>query len=919
MHSEALYREAVDAAGIGVFERDYRTGRAMWSAPVWRLFGLEPGGEPPSEAEVVSRFIHPDDLPERNRLLAEAIARPGQARHEFEFRVIGADGVTRELMTVATVRRGADGQVISVHGVYFDISRRRQAERAEAESAALFSRAAEVAGLCAFDYDFAAGGTRWSAHIWLIIGLPARDDGPTDAEICDCVHPDDAAALAARQAAMHGDPACAKGEAGWRILRPDGAVRHVLATVSYVRNESGVPVRAYGIVQDVTDQREAEAAVRASETRFRLASEIAGLGVYERDRRTGRATWSDRMWDIMGLPPGDGVPGWDVIASRIQSDDLAVYNNALLAAGSVPVSISYQYRRPDDSLRRIEERFVVERDAQGAPVVVRGVIADVTDHKLAEEALRSGEARFRLAAEAAGFGVFDRTEDGGSMWSRRTWEIYGLQPSATIPDLEALEAITHPADRARRRQFFANMWASPDGALRAGSFRVMWPDGSVRHIVINVLLVRREGDAKARVHGVVMDVTDRVRAQEALVAEKERFRHAVDAGGMGVFERDLLTGAGTWSEREWRIFGLQPCEAAPSDADVLARVHPDDRHLALAMRERMADAPSGTPIRSEFRIVRADGAVRQLVSDLVVVRDGAGRALRVHGVESDVTEEREVRAQAMISANLATLGQMATGIAHELGQPLQAIGAAAGTVNAWVSAGAQMAQAQIAMRELERIELQAERAGKTMRHLLLLGRGGRSDGLTSLSDVIEGALDLVGISIRGSGVRIEADVPDGLPRVRGGQIELEKVLINLLLNAHDAIEGLAERRITLRAWCDTGLDGQVVMLEVGDTGPGVPLALRSRLFEPFFTTKEVGRGTGLGLSICRTTMAACGGGIALAARGPGAHFVLRFAVADEAGASPSGASYQGSQSATLGMSLFPRAAAHQPGAHTETL
>lgn len=1139
---EALYREAVDAAGIGVFARDYRTGKAVWSAQVWRLHGLEPGGEPPDEDEMVRRFIHPDDVAARNRFIAEAKAHPEQMRHEMECRLVGADGVTRDVMSVVTLRRDAEGRAIAAYGTYIDISRRRQAERAAAESAAMFRRAAEVAGLCAFDHEYAAGPARWTEQVWEIFGLPPRDGGPADADLLALVHPEDVAPRAARVAALWGDAGCTRGELGWRIVRPDGAVRHVQVTVMYLRGADGVPLRTYGVVQDVTERREAEigretvearfriaagiarmgvferdevtgavmwsprmfeiyglppeagppdqagfdalvhpqdrgarreavtaflaapgtegaplsfrivrpdgavrhiesravfhrdatgravrthgvvldvtereemvAALRASEERFRLAINAAHLGVYERDHRSGRAVWSPRMWEIFDLTPADEPPATPAVEAVVHPQDRArrrAYIDGLLREDAgMAQGVTFRLVHRDGSVHEVELRGMLAVDAAGRPVVTRGVVMDVTDRKLAEDALRASEARFRvaagvarlgvferwkdgrgvwsprmweiyglaeradppeeeellarihpddrqtrlaewrlawqpwaperynsafrivwpdgtlrhveaqtlrigdamgemvmvngvvfdvtdrvqaqealqasetrfrLAAEAAGFGVFDREEDGDSVWSRRTWEIYGMEPSAVIPDLAALEAVTPPGDRERRRRFFSDVWAGADGAVHVGAFRVIWPDGSMRHIEMQVLLVRRAG-ARARIHGVVIDVTDRVRVQEALVAEKERFRHAVEAGRMGVFERDLVTGAGAWSEREWRIFGLEPREGAPDDAAFLAMVHPDDLSLVMAAREQLEGAPSGMPVRSEFRIVRMDGAVRQLVSDLVVIRDGEGRALKIHGVERDVTEEREMRAQAMISANLATLGQMATGIAHELGQPLQAIGTAAGTVNAWVEGGARAAQAAIAMRELERIEVQAERAGKTMRHLLLLGRGGRSDGDSELDEVIEGALDLVGTSIRGSGVEIEIDVPAGLPRIRGGQIELEKVLINLLLNARDAMEGREEKRITLHAWCDIVPEGHIVMLEVGDSGPGVAPAVRSRLFEPFFTTKDVGKGTGLGLAICRTTMTACGGGIALAARGPGAHFVLRFAVVE---------------------------------------
>ena len=229
----------------------------------------------------------------------------------------------------------------------------------------------------------------------------------------------------------------------------------------------------------------------------------------------------------------------------------------------------------------------------------------------------------------------------------------------------------------------------------------------------------------------------------------------------------------------------------------------------------------------------------------------------------------------MIAANMVTLGQMATGIAHEFGQPLQAITTAAAVLEGWIAGGCSPEGAESARRQVARIAAQAERAGQTMRHLLHFGRGGSSSGTTTAAAVVAGALDLVGASIRGSGVAIEVSVPGTLPEIQGAQLELEKVLVNLLLNARDAMEGRLERLVMVRA----REEGAAIVMEIEDTGGGVPEGMLSRVFEPFFTTKEQDKGTGLGLAICKTTMQACGGDISVVNTALGARFSLRCALA----------------------------------------
>gem|GEM_PF-2096378 len=876
--SEARFRLAADAAGMGIFEVDGRTGKRTWSPRQWEITGLSPHDAGPSDAEFAA-LIHPADRAAFTSKLQAMWQDPAQDRFEGHGRIIRSDGSLRYIEVRALILRKHDGTVVRLHGVTQDVTDARLAEEALRASEIRFRLAVESVGMGVFERNHRTGRGIWSARMWEIYDLPPRDEAPSDAEFLAMIHPDD---FQARQ--RHVATLLAGGEFGvecfnFRIIRNDGTIRHVELSSMLTRDAEGELCLTRGVVFDVTERKRAEDELRASELRVRLALDIGGIGVFERNHRTGQGTWSAKMWEAYGLEPRATALSLEEFEAMIHPDDMPARRNyaarVLAAPPRTPLVLNHRIIRADGTIRHVELRTMLDRDAADDAVVTRGMLIDVTERMEAEAALRASEARFRLAADAGELGVFERHRDGTGSWSARMWEIYGLPPRAGSPSNDEVAAMIHPDDRARRLGFDATLWM-PDAPDRARLVsRIIRTDGSVHYIDAQVLPVRDARGVVTHIHGVVHDDTARVLAEAELVAEKERFRHAADAAAQGVFERDIVTRRGTWSPRMWEIYGLEPRDEAPSEEERAQLVHPDDRGVAPAIMAALVHDSSRLTMQGEYRIVRPDGAIRHIVASVMAVRDAAGMPLRVHGIETDVTEEREMRAASITSANLATLGQMATGIAHELSQPLQAIATAAAIVNSWVGAGCNPASTEMAIRQLNRIEDQAERAGQTMRHLLLFGRGGVSSGKTTPAAVVAGALDLVGTALRGQGVELDIAVPATLPEIKGAQLELEKVLINLLLNARDAMQGRDTRRITLRA---CAADGAVVM-HVEDTGTGIPGNILSRLFDPFFTTKEVGKGTGLGLSICRTTMKACGGDISVANTPTGARFTLSFALA----------------------------------------
>jgi C4-dicarboxylate-specific signal transduction histidine kinase len=240
-------------------------------------------------------------------------------------------------------------------------------------------------------------------------------------------------------------------------------------------------------------------------------------------------------------------------------------------------------------------------------------------------------------------------------------------------------------------------------------------------------------------------------------------------------------------------------------------------------------------------------------------------------------ELRDKQEQLVQAGKLATLGELTTGVAHELNNPLNNIGLFVGNVIDQIRLG--QADRELLVGDLEKAMEQVRKATEIISHLRTFGRAAPvSLEQVDVDEVIERSLSLMHEQLRLRGIELELDLCEDDLIVLGNPIQLEQVFINLLTNARDALAS-SERKLIRIA---TALDGEQIRITFSDTGPGIPRELEQRIFDPFFTTKEVGTGTGLGLSITYSIVKEHGGEIAVSpGRGRGAGFLIELPVAGE--------------------------------------
>jgi C4-dicarboxylate-specific signal transduction histidine kinase len=240
-------------------------------------------------------------------------------------------------------------------------------------------------------------------------------------------------------------------------------------------------------------------------------------------------------------------------------------------------------------------------------------------------------------------------------------------------------------------------------------------------------------------------------------------------------------------------------------------------------------------------------------------------------------ELRDKQEQLVQAGKLATLGELTTGVAHELNNPLNNIGLYVGNVMDRIRLGE--ADSESLVSDLEKAMEQVRKATEIISHLRTFGRAARVNiEQVDVDDVIERSLLLVQEQLRLRGIEVELELcPDEL-LVVANPIQLEQVFINLLTNARDALADSKRKTIRIAS----SRDEERIRIAFSDTGPGIPRELQQRIFDPFFTTKEVGTGTGLGLSITYSILKEYGGGISVASRpGKGATFLVELPFAEE--------------------------------------
>jgi C4-dicarboxylate-specific signal transduction histidine kinase len=374
----------------------------------------------------------------------------------------------------------------------------------------------------------------------------------------------------------------------------------------------------------------------------------------------------------------------------------------------------------------------------------------------------------------------------------------------------------------------------------------------------------------------VLERTAQLRRSEVYSTEAQRLSRT------GSFGWNVDSGELYWSEESFRIFGYDRA-LSPTFDMILQRVHPDDLPLVRQTIDRASR--DGKDIDLEHRLLLPDGSIRNIHVVAHAVRDEAGR-LKFHGALMDNTaakhaEEELRKAQAELAhvTRVTTLGQLTASIAHEVKQPIAAAVAFADAGLRWLAA--QPPDLGEARDAFDRIIKAGSQAGEIIARIRgLIKNVPERKAPLDINEAILETIVLTRSEMRQHGILLQTELGNGLPRIWGDRVQLQQVIMNLIMNAIEAMSEVSEGSRQLLIGTSVDTSGRVVVA-VRDSGPGLKPESLDRLFDPFFTTKPAG--TGMGLSICRSITEAHGGQLWAAANVPqGASFHFSVPVAASA-------------------------------------
>jgi PAS domain S-box-containing protein len=548
--------------------------------------------------------------------------------------------------------------------------------------------------------------------------------------------------------------------------------------------------------------------------------------------------------------------------SPLANNGIAIVTLIVIVAAIMTSSVE---RRASAEVRRLNEdleRRVAERTLQ-LEAVNQSLRNEIAERERAQEAVRRSEDRLRLVIDTIPQQIWSGPPDGSLDFCNVQWLSYTGLTQEQVQG-EGWQRMLHPDDRERVLMAWEESVAK--GTPYEQEERHRRAEGPYRWFLARGVPLRDSEGHIVRWYGTNTDIEDRK------VAEG-RLRLVIDTLPALVW-RKLPDGSADFLNQRFREYTGLSVEEGLGWGWMRNAFHPEDR----AEEEWRAAFAAGQPFEKEARLRRADGAYRWFLHRAMPLRGEQGSVVKWYGTTTDIedrrrTEEALQEAQDKLAHVTRTqaMGELAAAIAHEVNQPLTAIVTNGHfSLRHLESASPNPDELRTAITEIVNDATRASAVISRIRGLLTKGTPRRTD--LDVNQIMQEVITLLRNELSRNRISLRRDLTSGLPRVAGDPVQLQQVLINLIMNAVEAMRTSTGRPRELLIRSARKPDG--VLVQVQDSGPGIEPELRDRIFEPFFTTK--GEGTGMGLSISRSIIESHGGQLSLlpASRGALFQFIL---------------------------------------------
>jgi PAS domain S-box-containing protein len=836
--------------------------------------------------------VHPDDVAFKTRTWL-ANLESGTA-HDAVCRFRGADGQYRWFAISGAPLKAGDGRVLRWYGVMIDIDDRRKAEetlreseyklrqiidtvpgltwstgsegkKAEVQPGFLAQVQAILNVLPAYTWYGTPSGSltfvnkRQADFLGVPKDHPLRfgiDIGAQWDDWVPLLHPDEHEE--ARQYWSNCLRTGQGGEHNYRVRDAQGNYRWFLTRAEPLRASDGTLLLWIGVTLDIEELKSAEQALRESEYKLRQIIETVPSHLWSADPDFGPTHLNQHLLGYFGRRFEDFKRGgWEAF---LHPDDLPETAKALAHAVQTGTyfQVVHRLRRADGEFRWHHARGEPLRDRLGNIIQWYGLSVDIDEAKKAEDRLRRSEAHLAEAQRLSHSGVSAYNGTAILYGSEETYRIWGFDPAQGVPSFEAVLQRVHPGDRDRHRATMQRAWNEKRGYSIA--YRIVLPDGTVKHLESIGEPVFSESGELVEVVATQIDVTERKRAEQSLRDSETKFRDYAETASDWFWEIGpdykftLLTE---------NAFGSRPADRigmACWDHALDLETEPEKWRLVWATLD------SRKPFRDfVYRGLGGNGSPMYVKASGKPVFDADGGFRGYRGTGTDVTatvraqEEherlRQLESDLAHMNRLSVMGELTASLAHEIAQPISTARNNARAATHFLDRGppglSQVREALACVVE------DADRAGDILDRIRdHIKKAPPRKERVDLNKAINDVIALAQGAIIKNRVSVQTRLTEGPSHVQADCVQMQQVVLNLILNAVEAMSSVEAGPRELLISTEQTETGDV-LVAVRDSGPGIDPKHLERVFEALYTTKS--SGMGMGLSICRSIINAHAG------------------------------------------------------------
>lgn len=848
--SEQQLAEAQQLTKSGNWVRHLKNDKIEWSNGMYSIWERPVGSGPPSLEEVMNSVSTEYQLM-INDAINEIIET--KVEKEFTYEILLPSG-RKTLKTLARVLEDESGTIIGIFGSVMDITVQMNTEKQLLLNEKKLNEAQLLAKMGNYEWDAASFTTIYSKGCYEIFEWNSDEQITSNDAFEKLVHPDDLSGFKKNWEKFREGNGTLLVDV--RIITRSGQLKFLHTLNNPTFDAAGEMVKVFGIIQDITEQKQAEELLRQNEQKLNEAQELSRTGSFEFNLSTGDIKWSSGMYLIWEIDSST-VPNLDLFYKYLHKDDVDRVRKIEmnLHPGIEQWLIKYRIITPAGNEKHIEVLSKINKSPDGSSAIIVGSCIDITNRVLNEEKLLLNEQRLFEAQELSNSGSWEVSfyPTINMVWSPGTFKIWDMPVEGPTLDQEEFYKSVVEADRARVISTYRKL--RDTGEPIELQFKVITKQNNEKVFSSRGKAIKDAYGKVIKIYGTNTDITERILIEERLRMSEQNLLQAQKMARLGSWHLDFKTKELVWTEGMYAIWERKYSSTSPTWKELKSTIHADD--LDQFEEAIMMITNSNSEQIVEFRIILPDGKVKFIEGRGGILKDSNGLPTGIYGTVMDINdmkhvEEELIRARVQAEESSKAKEYFLANISHELRTPLNGI---------------------LGMSRL----LQKSALNSTQREYVDVLYRAAENLLVIINDVLDfakieaGKLSLEEINFdpvrvadtainlqmfkaeeKDIALRHIQDKDSPIPVVTGDPYRLNQILLNLLNNAIKFTNS-GEVVLTHRVMEEDEVSVKI-LFSVKDTGIGIPKELFKRIFESFTQADPFGAkhgGVGLGLTISK--------------------------------------------------------------------